>query len=342
MESQTESLGPIASVAEVIVSLDDQNSASAEGRGTPACRTGEDSRGQLKQELSSRQIPISILECGVCLSLLCEPISLSCGHSFCRHCLVRTLKKSRKKCPSCRAVCHTSPEDQAENVVVTSVAQHLFPEIYAQRLAEAKAERQSWNLTMPIFYYNLPMFPGNLLSLHLFEPRYKLMMKRIVNSNRKFAYVPNYTSYTAKAGDIALIAELQEVEFLSDGRVLLEAKLVGRHRVVEHFVEDGTQNLHYCALEEFGDDPVSSEDEAKLSALTARASEIVTSVFMQAEAKAHIVSHYGEMPSDPENLSLWIVSVLPMPVTEKHAMLESANTLHRMEQCVAGLSALEK
>lgn len=53
------------------------------------------------------KVPMSILECGVCLSLVCEPVSLSCGHTFCRTCLVSALRRSAKKCPCCRAVCHT-------------------------------------------------------------------------------------------------------------------------------------------------------------------------------------------------------------------------------------------
>ncbi|CAM9606992.1 unnamed protein product, partial [Ectocarpus fasciculatus] len=51
-------------------------------------------------------LPLAALECAVCLSLVCEPVSLSCGHSFCRVCLVNTLRRNKKKCPTCRAVCH--------------------------------------------------------------------------------------------------------------------------------------------------------------------------------------------------------------------------------------------
>lgn len=39
------------------------------------------------------------------------------------------------------------------------------------------------------------------------------MMQRIVNTSRSFAYVPNFTNYVAELGDIALVAELKEVEF---------------------------------------------------------------------------------------------------------------------------------
>jgi hypothetical protein len=58
------------------------------------------------------------LECPLCLSLICEPLSISCGHSFCRVCLVKSLRRSKKKCPQCRAVCHMSAEDAQENIMI--------------------------------------------------------------------------------------------------------------------------------------------------------------------------------------------------------------------------------
>ncbi|CAM9494516.1 unnamed protein product, partial [Sphacelaria rigidula] len=47
----------------------------------------------------------------------------------------------------------------------------------------------------------------------------------------------------------------RECEFLADGRVLLDAKLVSRQTVADHFVEEGTQGLHFCRLEPRIDDP---------------------------------------------------------------------------------------
>lgn len=86
---------------------------------------------------------------------------------------------------------------------------------YSARLLESEAEKDSWSAVYPIFYYNSAMFPGNKLSLHLFEPRYKLMMERVVNTTKAFAYVPNFSNYNAQVGDVALIAKLKEVEFLA-------------------------------------------------------------------------------------------------------------------------------
>ncbi len=82
------------------------------------------------------------------------------------------------------------------------------------------------------------------------------MMQRVVSSTRSFAYVPNFRNYSASIGDVALVAELKECEFFSDGRCLLEAVMTGRHRIMEHYVEEGTQGLHFVRLEPFSDEPV--------------------------------------------------------------------------------------
>jgi hypothetical protein len=107
------------------------------------------------------------------------------------------------------------------------------------------------------------------------------MMQRVVNTTRSFAYVPNFTSYRANVGDVCLIANLVEVEFMAgmfhiilfiagfiimifiDGRCILEAKLSHRHKIIEHLVEDGTQGLHFCRSQVFQDDELSATDNER-------------------------------------------------------------------------------
>lgn len=95
---------------------------------------------------------------------------------------------------------------------------------------------------LPIFYYNETLFPGGRLDLHLFEPRYRVMMQRVVNSTRSFAYVANFNQYRASVGDVALVAVLEEVEFMADGRCMLQAKLSSRMIITEHY----GINLNQC------------------------------------------------------------------------------------------------
>eukprot|EP00903_Cladosiphon_okamuranus_P020079 g18443.t1 len=282
---------------------------------------------------SSASLPLSALECAVCLSLVVQPVSLSCGHTFCRLCLVNTLRRNKKQCPTCRAVCHNSAEDQPEDVMIAHIARTCFPEMYARRLEEIEGDRDSLNAELPIFFYNVPMFPGETLQLHLFEPRYKLMMKRIVNTSRRFAYVPNYEGYVATNGDVALIAKLSECEFLSDGRVLLVAKLTSRHTVTDHFVEEGTQGLHYCRVEERRDDapPAGSDLAARLEELHAKTRELARRVIEPVTAQ--VIDRYGEIPAGAEAFSLWTTSILPMQLHEKHALLSSNSTMERLRAC---------
>jgi hypothetical protein len=55
--------------------------------------------------------------------------------------------------------------------MIKSIAMAVDYETYVAKLEEAKLEKATWTTQYPIFYYNSTMFPGNKLSLMLFEPR---------------------------------------------------------------------------------------------------------------------------------------------------------------------------
>ena len=44
------------------------------------------------------------LECGICLSLLTDPVHTPCLHVFCRACVKQALSRVNRRCPICRAV----------------------------------------------------------------------------------------------------------------------------------------------------------------------------------------------------------------------------------------------
>ncbi|CAN0176860.1 unnamed protein product, partial [Ectocarpus fasciculatus] len=127
--------------------------------------------------------------------------------------------------------------------MLAQIAKSLFPELLERRLRETEAEKAKFELCLPAFFYNVPVFPGQTLCLHFFEPRYKLMMQRIINTSRRFAYVlpapaqrprddEDDDRNTNQQGRIALEAHVCEAEFLSDDRVMVKTKLAGRHTVV--------------------------------------------------------------------------------------------------------------
>jgi hypothetical protein len=44
------------------------------------------------------------VECAICLSTLCYPVTTTCGHSFCQACLKKWELSGQIHCPTCRAI----------------------------------------------------------------------------------------------------------------------------------------------------------------------------------------------------------------------------------------------
>uniref|UniRef100_A0A4W3GSX1 RING-type E3 ubiquitin transferase n=1 Tax=Callorhinchus milii TaxID=7868 RepID=A0A4W3GSX1_CALMI len=45
------------------------------------------------------------LNCAICLDFFTDPVSLGCGHNFCRSCVIRSWEKQENRsCPECRQV----------------------------------------------------------------------------------------------------------------------------------------------------------------------------------------------------------------------------------------------
>jgi len=257
-----------------------------------------------------------ILECALCLNLICEPISISCGHSFCRVCLVNSLRRSKKKCPSCRSICHVVAEDATENIMIKALASTLYPSIYASRSAEMEAEKATWSSLLPIF-----------------------MMQRVVHTTRSFAYVPNFHNYCAKVGDVALLANLEEAEFLAEGNCVIRAKIRNRYLVSEHFVEEGTQGLHFARLEKLMDSPMLPEQTMQGNLLKSLCVAFIESLF-PTHMRSRIEQQLGPMPSSVSSFSLWATMLAPIPDPQKLTHLKSVDTMARMNALVEGFSAL--
>jgi Lon protease-like protein len=284
-----------------------------------------------------------ILQCVLCLSLICEPVTIPCGHSFCRVCLVKALRRSKKKCPTCRSICHVAAETSEESVMLKSLAMHLFPNEYTVRVSEAKAEKTSWESLLPIFYYNEVLVPGSRLELHLFEPRYRHMMQRVVASTRSFAYVPNFRSYCAKIGDVALKAQIHECEFLPDGRALIKANILGRYTITDHYVEEGTQGLHMCRLQPLVDKTDSGRTETLLPQAQALEKCWNDTNAYNREEKKQLETHFGPKPvlEKIEAFSLWMLAVSCLPESSKLELLRTTDTEQRLQVVHSSFVAIQ-
>lgn len=225
--------------------------------------------------------------------------------------------------------------------MLKNIAKLLNSDMYALRLEEAKSEMTQFTSSQyAIFYYNECLFAGSKLSLHLFEPRYKIMMQRVIQSSRKFAYVPNFINYKASIGDVALIANIIEAEFLADGRCLLEAAIEGRYIISDHFIEDGTQGLHFCRLDELHDDPLDAENTTLATQLLTMISTF-SNHLISTNMLSRIESKYGKCPPafNIADSSIWYLSISPIQENQKLNLLKSKDTIGRLRAIIASFSS---
>jgi Lon protease-like protein len=259
-------------------------------------------------------VSMSDFECSVCYQLLCEPLTMPCGHTFCRVCAVNFLERSKKKCPTCRSPCHIEASTHPACVILSTLIQRSFPEAYEQRMRDCLAEKKSWADKIPLFFTPTPMYPFQPLSLHLFEPRYRLMITRVLSGNRRFGVV---ATSRVKDGDVGTVFEVLECEFLADGRALCEC--VGRERfeIGSWWVEDGTQGLHYAKMRPLVDLP----EEAVVAPAAAAAAALPVAASTPSpyappsalsSSSSSSASSSSSSASSPSSLSA-TASTIPMP-----------------------------
>jgi len=79
--------------------------------------------------------------------------------------------------------------------------------------------------TIPMFPLNLVLFPGQILPLHIFEDRYRMMVEEIIDKGREFGVVLIERGSEVGGGDtrknIGTLAEIIDFEKSNDGRWFL-------------------------------------------------------------------------------------------------------------------------
>ena len=67
------------------------------------------------------------LQCSICLDFYFEPLTLKCGHSFCRACLLQSTKLAPdgRSCPQCRALIAIAPVDSPRRIRIDGISREL-------------------------------------------------------------------------------------------------------------------------------------------------------------------------------------------------------------------------
>ncbi len=113
------------------------------------------------------------------------------------------------------------------------------------------------------------LFPHMVLPLHVFEPRYRVMMRRVLDGDGEFGVTLIERGHEVGGGDeradVGTLARVVQAEELDDGRWLVIAVGVRRVRVVEWLPDDP----HPRAVVESVPDPPAGADASDLREVVA-------------------------------------------------------------------------
>lgn len=313
-----------------------------------------------------KEVTRAEMDCQVCYALYYDSITTCCGHTFCRVCLQRVLDHARH-CPVCRRPLTIQPvtyrETVPENELIKRITTYFWADILEVRKEHVLAEgfgSQSDEYDMPLFVCTLS-FPLMPTFLHVFEPRYRLMIRRALAGNRTFGMVlHNFPDIM----ELGTVLRIENYEFFPDGRSLLETVGVSRFRILSHTQLDGytvaktepindisipaeedleaTETRHAIqAAKDYPNEtpkfPTTSEEieTTPTQTLMDFATDFVQRMQQQGVQwlTARILTIYGECPNDPAVFPWWFANTLPVREMVKYRLLGTTSVRERLKIC---------
>ncbi|KAF9009062.1 hypothetical protein BDQ17DRAFT_97828 [Cyathus striatus] len=199
---------------------------------------------------------LSELTCEICFVIFYQPITTPCQHTFCAKCLHRSLDHS-SNCPICRQQLpgFSYFQDHPFNKTILSLLLKAFPALYQEREDAIEQEERDARLDTPIFVCQLS-FPGMPTLLHFFEPRYRLMLRRCLESpSPRFGMImPQKSGAPSTQTEYGTMLEIRSVQMLPDGRSMVETWGTFRFRILERGTLDGYTVGRIERIDDYPDD----------------------------------------------------------------------------------------
>jgi len=182
---------------------------------------------------------------------------------------------------------------------------------------------------LPLFPLpDLVLFPQEVLPLHIFEPRYRMMLRTVLAEDRRFGVV-RWDPESQRMASVGCCAEVIHCQTEENDRSNIVTMGQQRFRVLEilretpfrvglvSWIEDDSAETHDCLDELARDVSQALQDVVELT--------------------GKLIGKPAALPSDlpdlPRELSFWIGSHLGGPVADQQqALLEITDTHERLQQ----------
>ncbi len=174
---------------------------------------------------------------------------------------------------------------------------------------------------LPLFPLNVVLFPGGVLPLHIFEQRYRELVKYCIRQESSFGIVMikegDEVGETSEPCKVGTAVELIEVERFPDGRMNIITSGHSRFEILE--VDD---ELPYLVGKVRMLDSLDAEPDTNLEKIAAKTRQL----YIEYETLSSFLK-FGwhppdENPDHPQKLAYQIGSRLRIPLQEKQELLE--------------------
>ena len=187
---------------------------------------------------------------------------------------------------------------------------------------------------LPLFPLNTVLFPGMPLPLHIFEPRYREMVRVCLEEQRPFGVVL-IRDGVAEGGpiadphDVGCVAEIIEVQRLEDGRLLLMTIGQERFRILSLNHDHAYLTGSVEAM------PFAHEDPAILGKARERLRPLLLEYLQILADAGQVEFDPAQLPDDPEDILYLAAAVLQVEAEQKQHFLESQQASAVLRQLTA-------
>ncbi|MCT0206163.1 LON peptidase substrate-binding domain-containing protein [Synechococcus sp. CS-1332] len=182
---------------------------------------------------------------------------------------------------------------------------------------------------LPLFPLpDVVLFPQEVLPLHIFEPRYRMMLQTAMSEDRRFGVV-RWDPQSKRMAEVGCCAEILHCQVQDDDRSNIVTMGQQRFRVLD-IVRDTPFRVGMVSWIE---DTV-SESHEELETLTSTVTRALRDVV---DLTGKLIGKPSSLPADlpdlPRELSFWIGAHLGGPVADhQQALLEITDTGERLRQ----------
>jgi Lon protease-like protein len=182
-------------------------------------------------------------------------------------------------------------------------------------------------VAMAMFPLGTVLFPHALLPLHVFEPRYRLMMRHVLDGDHEFGVVLIERGSEVGGGDtrfdVATVARVVQAAELPDGRYALATVGMRRVRVARWLDDDPYPRAEVVAL----DDPPAGPGDAGARDRVVDALARVTELARRIDPR---IEQVPELDADPLRASYEAAALAPIGPLDAQRLLAATDARTRL------------